>query len=109
MYYVYMLRCVDDSIYTGITTDLKRRFKEHMERKNKCAKYTYYHFVTKIECAWITESRSQALKLEYYLKRLKKEDKESIINKSKNIEQLFKDKIKVNCYNEIKNLSEILT
>ena len=29
MYYIYMLRCKDDSIYTGITTDLDRRMKEH--------------------------------------------------------------------------------
>lgn len=29
MYYTYMLRCTDDSIYTGITTDLERRMDEH--------------------------------------------------------------------------------
>ncbi len=33
MYYTYMLRCQDNSIYTGITTDLERRMKEHFSRK----------------------------------------------------------------------------
>ena len=31
MYYIYMLRCEDNSIYTGITKELKRRMKEHFE------------------------------------------------------------------------------
>lgn len=34
MYYVYILRCEDNSLYTGITTDLERRFEEHLS-KNK--------------------------------------------------------------------------
>ena len=32
MYYIYMLRCADNSIYTGITTDLKRRIEEHITK-----------------------------------------------------------------------------
>ena len=32
MYYTYMLRCEDNSIYTGISTDIKRRLKEHKEK-----------------------------------------------------------------------------
>ncbi|MBQ3573901.1 MAG: GIY-YIG nuclease family protein, partial [Clostridia bacterium] len=38
MYYVYMMRCSDNSLYTGITTDLERRFEEHKSKKG--AKYT---------------------------------------------------------------------
>ena len=41
MYYTYMLRCEDNSIYTGITTDVKRRMKEHFERGEKmCQVYS---------------------------------------------------------------------
>ena len=40
MYYVYMLRCKDNSIYTGITTDINRRMEEHFSKGQKCAKYT---------------------------------------------------------------------
>ena len=48
MYYTYMLRCQDGSLYTGITTDLNRRFREHSGAGAVGAKYTknscpYYH------------------------------------------------------------------
>ena len=33
MYYIYMLRCKDESIYTGITTDLQRRMQEHFSKE----------------------------------------------------------------------------
>ena len=32
MYYVYMLRCKDNSLYTGITTDIRRRYQEHLNQ-----------------------------------------------------------------------------
>ena len=40
MYYTYMLRCTDNSIYTGITTNIERRMEEHFKQNEKCAKYT---------------------------------------------------------------------
>ena len=40
MYYVYMLRCGDGSLYTGITTDPVRRFAEHQGQGGRGAKYT---------------------------------------------------------------------
>ena len=81
MYYVYMIRCKDNTIYTGITTNLERRFEEH---KNKIgAKYTKRHEVDKIEIAWTCENRSIASKLEYHLKKLSKTDKEAIIKYKK--------------------------
>ena len=69
MYYVYMLRCKDNSIYTGITKDLKRRMKEHFEKTDKCAKYTMVHEAFKLETAWETETKVQASKLEYHIKK----------------------------------------
>lgn len=79
MYYTYMLRCIDNSIYTGITDNLERRMKEHFEQDKKCAKYTLSHKVTKVECAWETENRSLASKLEYAIKHLPKQKKEELI------------------------------
>lgn len=79
MYYVYMIRCKDNTIYTGITTDLKRRFNEHKAKTEKCAKYTYFHDAVSIELAWKCENRSMASKLECYIKRLNKKDKERLI------------------------------
>ena len=57
MYYVYMLRCEDNSIYTGITTNVERRMNEHFNRSDKCAKYTLRHFAKKLESVWDTEDR----------------------------------------------------
>ena len=74
-----MLRCTDDSIYTGITTDLERRMDEHFTQGEKCAKYTKRHEAKKLEAAWSSEDRKLASKLEYYIKHLPKSEKEDII------------------------------
>ena len=98
MYYVYMIRCRDNSIYTGITTDVKRRINEHFKQNEKCAKYTLNHPIEKLECAWETENRVLASKLEYYIKkRLTKKQKEELIIKN-NLEELLNEKIEVGKY-----------
>ena len=72
-----MMRCSDNSLYTGITTDLERRFSEHMKKDGAGAKYTRAKEVTGIACAWVTdEGRSEASKLEARLKKLPKGKKE---------------------------------
>lgn len=79
MYYTYMIRCTDDSLYTGITTDLDRRLKEHISKSNKSAKYTRSHEALKFEAVWESESRALASKLEYHIKKLNKQQKEQLI------------------------------
>lgn len=88
MYYVYMLRCEDNSIYTGITTNLNRRIEEHFSKGKKCAKYTLSHTAKKLETSWQVENRKQASKLEYYIKTLDRSKKEELI-KDKNKIKLF--------------------
>ena len=83
MYYVYILRCEDNSLYTGISTDLQRRMEEHFQKTQKCAKYTLKHTAKKLEATWTTENRANASKLEYYLKTLKKIQKEKLLQDSK--------------------------
>lgn len=100
MYYTYMLRCEDNSIYTGITTDVERRFKEHISRDKKCAKYTSKHFAKKIESVWQSDNRALASKLEYYIKTLPKNAKEELILKN-NLEELLSEKIDYNKYTKI--------
>lgn len=97
MYYVYMLRCIDDSIYTGITTDIKRRMEEHFSQNEKCAKYTMSHEAKKVECVWETENKKLASKLEYHIKHISKEKKERLV-KNKNLEEVFSSKIEVEKY-----------
>lgn len=98
MYYVYILRCEDNSLYTGITTDLERRFEEHLSKNKKCAKYTLNHSVKKIESAWTAEDRVSASKLEYHIKKtLSKSQKEELIIKN-NLQELLSHKIDVSKY-----------
>lgn len=98
MYYTYMVRCKDNSIYTGITTDLERRLKEHMKKEEKCAKYTLNHTVIKLEAAWESETRSQASKLEYYIKTLTKSQKERIIKNPEELDLFLSNKLECSNY-----------
>ena len=93
IYYIYMLRCEDNSIYTGITTNLDRRFKEHTNKDNKCAKYTFNHTAKKLEMTWETENRVLASKLEYHIKQLSKKDKEELVKDARLINKLLEDRV----------------
>lgn len=72
-----MLRCEDNSLYTGITTDVERRFQQHFLGKG--AKYTRSRKVKNIEIILEFENRSEASKREYYIKSLEKTRKEEFI------------------------------
>ena len=96
MHYTYIIRCTDDSLYTGITTDVKRRFEEHLSQSEKSAKYTRTHKAIKIEAVWQSENRISASRLEYHIKRLTKAQKENLIKN--NDFSVFKDKIKSDDY-----------
>ena len=91
MYYVYMLRCEDNTLYTGISSDWKRRLAEHMEQGRRCAKYTRSHKVVSLEALWQTEDKASALKAERKIKQLSKENKEKIIKTPQSIYDLLKD------------------
>lgn len=97
MYYIYMLRCEDNTIYTGITTDLERRMREHQGEDKKYAKYTHVHVPKKLESVWIAKDRKLASKLEYHIKKLKKEQKERLIQNHK-LEEVLINRIDPNEY-----------
>ncbi|MCD8027178.1 MAG: GIY-YIG nuclease family protein [Erysipelotrichaceae bacterium] len=78
-YYVYIIRCFDNSLYTGITTDVQRRYKQHLNGVG--AKYTQSHKPISLEAYCSCSNRSQASKMEYFLKKLSKQQKENIIKK----------------------------
>lgn len=98
MYYIYMLRCEDNSIYTGIAKDLEHRLNEHFTKDEKCAKYTKSHKAKKLEMAWETENKSLASKLEYAIKKLDKSKKEKLISEPELLGELFKEKIDEKLY-----------
>jgi putative endonuclease len=74
MYHLYILKCADKTLYTGITTDLKRRVAEHNGKKLG-AKYTASRQPVKIVYFKKFRSRSAASKEEARIKKLKKSQK----------------------------------
>ena len=108
MYYTYMLRCKDNSIYTGITTDIKRRMEEHFSKNEKCAKYTYTHIPLKLEAVWQSDTKALASKLEYHIKKsLTKKQKEELIKNQKLLENFLSEKIDVEMYKKVDKFIEI--
>ena len=77
MYYVYILRCFDNSLYTGVTNDVLKRYKKHQEGHG--AKYTRAHKPISIEFVIKCDTKSEALKLERKIKSLLKSQKEKLI------------------------------
>ena len=68
-WYVYIVRCSDGTLYTGITKDLKKRIGEHNSDKDG-AKYTKPRRPVDLVYSEQVESRSAAAKLEYQFKRM---------------------------------------
>ena len=79
MYYVYIVRCRDGSLYTGLAKYLCRRMREHVDRAAACAKYTRSRPVTALEAVWRTETRSAAASLEALIKSLPRAQKLALI------------------------------
>lgn len=74
IWYVYLVKCSDNSLYTGITTNVERRVKEHNE-SNKGAKYTRSRRPVKLIKYFERPNKSEALKLEYKIKQMSREEK----------------------------------
>ena len=81
VYYVYIVRCEDDSLYTGIATDVARRLREHLSQRVPGAKYTRARKVVALEMVWQTHGRSAASKLEYRIKCLSHEGKLELVER----------------------------
>lgn len=73
MYFVYILECEDGSLYTGIATDVERRFKEH--QKGTAAAYTRSRKAVRILYTEEAADRSTALKREASIKKMPRKEK----------------------------------
>ena len=93
-YFVYILECVNGAYYTGYTTDMERRYREHCEGSEKC-KYTRSFPPKRIAACWEIESEtvSEAMKLERAVKRLPKELKKNLAMSPENVTELTKESI----------------
>jgi putative endonuclease len=77
--FMYVVRCNDGTLYTGVTNNMKRRLHEH-NSTSKGARYTRYRRPVELVYQVRHESRSDALRAEYRFKKLRRSEKIKIIN-----------------------------
>ena len=90
IYSVYMLRCADGSLYTGIATNVARRFLEH-QSSPRGAKYLRGRGPLTLEFQQVVGDRGKASRVEYVLKSLAKADKEELVAGRKSLAELTAD------------------
>lgn len=78
-WFMYILRCSDGSLYTGITTDVRRRSEQH--NAGIAARYTRSRRPVRVEYQELQASRSSALKREWAVKAMARLEKESLIRR----------------------------
>ena len=76
-WFVYIVECSDGSLYTGITNDLNKRIATH--NKGRGAKYTRNRLPVVLKKQWEVNDRSEASKMEYQIKQLKRDEKLKLI------------------------------
>ncbi|MBJ3815328.1 GIY-YIG nuclease family protein [Shimwellia pseudoproteus] len=88
-WFLYMIRSPDNALYTGITTDVPRRVKQHQSGKGAKA----LRGKTNLLLVFSTEvgDHGRALRLEYRMKQLKKSQKEQLVSGEVAFEDLFAD------------------
>jgi len=74
---VYLLRCSDGSLYTGITNDLPKRLKVHAA--GKASKYTRSRLPVKLVYSELKRTKSAALKREAAIKKLRRAEKDRLV------------------------------
>ncbi len=79
-HYTYIVECSDGTLYTGYTTDVERRIEQHNQGKG--AKYTRGRTPVTLLHLEEYKSKSKAMKREYEIKELRREEKEKIIKGS---------------------------
>lgn len=88
VYSLYMLRCADGSLYTGIAIDVAKRFDEHV-RGIRGARYLRGRAPFDIVFCAAAGDRSAASRAEYRVKRLSKADKEALVAGDVSLDELF--------------------
>jgi len=89
-WYLYLVRCRDGSLYTGITTDVARRFAEHEGSADAGAKYLRGRGPLTLVFYKKLGSRGLALGVESKVKKLSKDKKEELIRDNTHIDEIIK-------------------
>lgn len=91
-WFLYLLRCADGSLYTGISVNVERRLREHANGDGKGRGARSLRGKAPLSLVYCLEltSRSEALKLEYRVKQLTKLDKEQLVKRQPSADILRK-------------------
>lgn len=91
MAYIYIVRCDDGTLYTGITKDISKRMKNHAEGTGPShAKYMRFHKPVELAALWQTEEYKVAARLEYAIKKkLTRQQKLELIAKPEGVGEVF--------------------
>ena len=81
-WFIYMVRCADNSLYTGIAKDVERRILEHNSGDTSGAKYTKARRPVELVYQEACKSRTIASKREYEIKQLSRQEKEELFSRS---------------------------
>ena len=92
MNYIYMIRCEDNSLYTGVTKDLYRRMDAHFYGKKDGAKYTRSRKPVWLSMVWTTPRWQDACRLEYFIKTLTKRQKEKLLSDPAKLQTIFRER-----------------
>lgn len=87
VWYLYLIRCSDNRLYTGITTDIGRRFAKHQAGKG--AKALRGRGELALVFSQRIGSHSLALRTEYRVKQLRKTDKERLVSRERDLVDLI--------------------
>ena len=80
-WFLYVVQCSDGSLYTGVTTDIERRIREH-NKSRRGAKYTRSRRPVKLVYVKDCRDRREALREEYKFKSLSRKEKLKLIQKN---------------------------
>ncbi len=90
-WFLYLIRCKHGRLYTGITTDVERRFEEHKNSDKKGSKYLRGKTPLKLVMKKKIGNKSLALKIEAKVKKLSKIKKEMLVNGKINVRDIKKN------------------
>ena len=85
--YVYILKCADESLYTGYTVNLEKRLKTHND--GKASKYTASRLPVKMVFSEECLDKSDALKKEFFIKTLTRGNKIKLIENKASLQELY--------------------
>lgn len=81
-WFVYILRCNNGALYTGVTTDVPRRVREHGDKGKLSARFTRAFSPVELVYSCCAGSKSLAYRIEYRIKRLPKNKKALLVSRS---------------------------